>query len=183
MIQANRDRGELSFRIGADTFKQIDLWCYTIDKTVFKEQLATGKFLNHDLSPGTLANMRRLEQQGEIRPYYGAIGGVWSYQFRFAVPDCQIVVEHGTTGQTLKLCVPGKISRFAFANSAGPEMPICRIDGQEYRNLTNWNRWNSRQALTNRYEYRFCETSIGDVVIVKDISNNEIIDVSDYEGW
>jgi hypothetical protein len=212
MIQAHLANNELSFRIARDIFNQIGQWSYSVDKAVFKEQLATGRFRNHEIGAETLALMRHVEQRGKIMPYYGVGGssGVCTYQFRFATPECHLLVEHGATGQILELRTPGRISWFAFRNPGGgrfkfssfpylikgklpqewsgrpSQVLVCRIAGREYQKLASWSNWNVRQALTNRYEYSFGEVSMGAtgfVAKVEDTSNGETIDVTDYADW
>lgn len=207
-IEAHQTNNGIEFKVNGKTFEQLKQWSDAIDETVFKEQLATGRFRNWEIDQATLELMRYVEKQGKILPYYGTGGssGVCIYHFRFESPKCHLTIEHTATGQFLELNTSGKVSWFPFApidglrfkysplpylvkeqlpkawSSRSPDSLICKIVGREYQKLISWGNWNAQYALTNRYEYSFSEISIGSgfIVNIKHNETQESIDVIDY---
>ena len=65
MIQAYKSKQGIGFRIHSDTFQETVRWSSLVDETVFKEQLATGRFRGHEIAPGILAVMKQAQNSSE----------------------------------------------------------------------------------------------------------------------
>jgi hypothetical protein len=212
MIQVHKTNKEIGYKVSGEIYQQITQWAYSIDETVFKEQLATGLFGNTiELDPDILAVMRRVEKQGGILPYYGVGGssGVCTYRFRVIMSRIELTVEHGATEKVMSLDTPLETSerspsvegrRFKFSpfpylmkeklpqawSGEPPEALVCKIAGREYEKLVKWPKWVDTQALSERYEYSFGEVSLGATGFaakVKDKESDDLIDVTDYDDW
>ena len=59
----------------------------------------------------------------------------------------------------------------------------CSINGQEYENLKNWEKWNADQAVIGRFRFIFNTTSIGIEAHVNDLEHDKSIDITDYGSW
>ena len=212
MIQAYQSYTELSFRVVGDLFQQVKQWSYSIDESVFNEQLATGRFGNHELDQDMLTLMRHVKEQGSILPYYGVGGssGACSYQFHFMLNECKLSVIHHGASEAVEFLTPyTKVAesikprqerRFKFSpfphlvkeqlpaewSGQSPEALTCRIVGREFEKLSKWQDWGDKLALSELYIYEFGEVSMGAtgfVVKVHNIKTKNVFDITDYEDW
>lgn len=212
MLEVQKSHKKIGFRVSGELVKQLYDWEYSIDEMVFKEQLATGSFKGSFSVQGfILEMMQQAEKEGEILPYYGAIGSsACVYKFRLKGSKCNLRIEHSLTGDALDLEVDIKKANRLFSIIREPALQfsflsyvmdkkldhpwsgkrnstlVCQIAEQEYQTLTQWKNWMNEQALTPRYIYRFTQVSIGATgftVKVEDTETGEIIDATDYDDW
>lgn len=213
MIEVQKSRNSLGFRVSGDLLKQVYEWEYSQDKLVFEEQLKTGSFRDRFRVPEpVLQLMRQVESEGKIMPYYGAGGssGACVYKFRVKGAQCHFQAWHSFIKEKLDLEVDlleadlGKpmirqtemqFSFLPYVTNEELDRPwtgernptlVCKIDGTEYETLTQWENWRNDLALTSRYIYEFAQVSMGATgltVKVEDTETGERLDATDYDSW
>lgn len=202
-VQIQKSDTGVSFCVMGETFQQISRWEYSVDKKAFEEQLATGYTQAGLKIPDTFFEaMQRIQQRGEIQPYFGVGGGRGCFNHQFQVlfsGGCVVKVKHPEMKDTIEITLPQDKTKpllkfLCFVYPSNPNhLDSCdkphdnellyKISGKEFQNLRAWGSWVEAQALTSRYVYTFGPTSLGVYVTVKDTETNDEINITDYSGW
>jgi hypothetical protein len=210
-IEIEKSQDEIIFRLSGKLLEYINYWEFLIDKTIFEEQLSTGLFWGGEIDKDLLAIMRKVQEQGNIMPYYGVGGsrGVCNYSFTPNEKQCQLKVKHSVTNQVLELItslektsglatkikpkfkyslLPYFIPPETLPLEWQPEAPVkldCLIANKEYQNLKMWGLWQDNEALRGNYEYIFGTVSLGTGFTVKVLNKTtgDSIDITNYDNW
>ncbi|MDJ0553423.1 MAG: hypothetical protein QNJ68_03095 [Microcoleaceae cyanobacterium MO_207.B10] len=214
IIEIQKLHNELGFRISGEIVKQIHSWEYSVDEKVFREQLETGFYKGrYPISPDIRMFMEMAEKKGKIMPYYGAGGSSGACTYKFQITNdfcCLFKVKHSLTGDVFELMLNSQIvdanteikresemqfSFLPYVTNEKLDKPwsgerhkqlVCKIFGQEYKNLKEWDNWVEEEALSSRYIYNFSQVSMGATgfsVKVEDTETDSIVDVTDYDDW
>ena len=92
----------LCFSLSENIDKQIKDWEAPLDKMVFDEQMATGRFRDRlPISDWYLTAMKEAQKDGIIQPYYGEISpSACIYTLQITPPTCVLGVEHTVVKET-----------------------------------------------------------------------------------
>jgi hypothetical protein len=182
-VTAQKTVNGIVFTVSGTICQRISDWESALDKQVFNEQLKTGLFRGRPLDDDTLVMMRMVKEQGHIAPYYGVGGSRGSCAYTLKLMDT------GNYGVRVENTFVGKSMEFHEdadePNAPTPRM-LFKIDGQEYRNLCQWDCWIDKKALTSRYVYCFGRVSLGRLgytVKVGDTVTQNEVDVTEYADW
>jgi hypothetical protein len=204
VVEVRHAPGELSFRAGPQLALLVGEWERSNDELVFKTQLETGSFHGqYVVEEPFLTLMRAAADEGTVMPYYGEGGslGVCEFKFRPGPERCLIEVEHGATGAVLTFEAEAlpldeqpadrQARRFIFSflpittGEGASRQPdgdlIWYIRGREYETLQRWQHWQPRDALAERYWYRFGQGH-GLSVRVSDTQSGARLDAADHDA-
>ena len=99
------DEGKkLVFAIEAELVPKLNAWIHEIDEKVAREQVRTGTLTDRvPLPKGVLRVVSNSLEHGEPLPYYGAIGGAYTYSFSPTSLGCVVKVRNSVTGDEIDL--------------------------------------------------------------------------------
>lgn len=204
-LEVLKTKEGLGFRVCGKLFEDISKWEYSLDETIFKEQLKTGMFFRSQLGEYRLAIMKQAEKEGRICPYYGVSNTSVAVYYFMPKPDSFTVkVEHLVTKEYFETDIPiedvlvfidreispkseysATPSWFDGKRPASGNEIIFRITENEYQNLLEWRYWVDNQAFSPKYIYRFGLVTLGPgfTMEVEDTETGNTIDVTYYENW
>jgi len=94
----------IMFTITQEQHRKFVQWYQELEERIARVQLESKKLFNgKELSDKTLDAIRRSLEQGEPRPYYGAIGGAYMFSFTATSLGSIVKVENTATGDSIDL--------------------------------------------------------------------------------
>jgi hypothetical protein len=201
------DTFELRFYIRGEAYCQVRYYRQEMDLRVIRSQIERiGKAIVVRLRDQEMLNqISELPKLGEATPWYGRVGG--GYQYRLYPQDkgCRLVVENLASGNSL-LCpqelprievqledapllrdvtdAPLKIiprhAGFAFQEDEDRQEIILSVTADIFTRFAGWDRYG--MALSE-YEFTFIPTQVSNLVKVRHVESEEIIDLTEGIDW
>ena len=181
-VRLNKTKLGIHFQFFGNILTEITKWRKDMDKLVFDEQIATGSYHGKYFVSGQwLELMKHNAGKGAIMPYYGCdAGSGFCYQLRPAQQKCMVMNSLAKDKLSISERLINKTNNTKNGNSW-----VFRIEDEEYLKLNRWDNWDEKDALSGRYNYKFCAVSLGKGFHfeVSDSHTNTNIDITDYDCW
>ncbi len=169
MSKTQPDR--IVFKISNKQYQNYENWQKEVEERIAREQLETRvSYQGNELSRLDLDWIKENLAGGKPRPYYGAVGGAYVYEFCPTSAGLSVKVENTESGDEINLT----------DYEASQERVMFEIGGEDYQNLVKW-----QQGIEDRgdYIYRFCPTAVGLIIKVKNTETGDEIDLTEYDDW
>jgi len=152
-----------------------------MEPTKIALQIETGAYGRLEVPQHMIASMKKMEKDyGRKRPYYGAIGGAYRYDFRLTASGASVKIINGATGDFLEIeSDPSAIHR----GEQNVLQKIGELTSEEVLKITVWKNTEGKKGSDTDYIYQFGSTSLGLTSKVLNDKTKASIDLTDYESW
>lgn len=189
------------FRIRDPYTSQIVSWKREVDEAVMRYQLGRSSSIPaFGLQDQGLTQISELPERGKFVPFYGDIGGGFSFFFHPAREVTELVIETAVSGhpffhpdpiEPLKLKMPNAMLRqaevYKHIGTVGPDDTLVDLTEflfgfyREY--LDKYRAWEWYNEDVEKFDFMFAPTSVGTMVNVLHRESGELLDLTRDFEW
>ena len=189
------------FQVCDPLTSQIVSWRRDVDESVLRYQLGRrSNVLVCGLQDQGMTHITEMPTRGKFTPYYGIIGGGFSFVFHPAGELTELTVEASISGhplfhpaqiEPLKLTVPNAMLMqaevYANVGTVGPDDMLTYLPeflfGFYAKFLDAYRAWEWYSEDVERYDFIFFPTSVGTMVSVRYRESGSLLDLTRDVEW
>lgn len=155
------------FGYSEDIRWQIHKWMDSVDKKYAEKQRNSDEHPNKPFADDVIK-----------KPHYGAVGGAYEFYFQQAGTTASLKIKNSVTGDSIKF-----ISEKQPSQPKKKEDRCFSIGRSLLQRLKKWEINDKDKTDENNYVYKFCPTTIGDIIKIRNSKTKREIDLTDYDEW
>lgn len=181
LVEIVAAEGKMVFRVSGAVARKMSVWERALDEKIYTAQVETGAYGRLTVPQHRIASMKKMAKNcGRKRPYYGAIGGACSYEFRVTASGAAVKIVNDATRDFLE--IEGESSAI-HCDEQSALQKIRELTSEEVLKVTAWKNTEEARGSDTDYIYRFGLTSLGLTSKVLNGKTKASIDLTDYESW